>query len=58
MREIAAEPVVAAAGAEQATLAVRLGNSPGPLNMPLLIRATAERSGDPIVAETPLELVR
>ena len=58
MRDIAAEPVVVAAHEQQATLVLRLGNQPGPLNMPLTIRATCERGGDPITAETPLELVK
>jgi hypothetical protein len=58
MQDIAAEPTVAPADAEQATLVLRLGGQPGPLNMPLTIRATGERGGDPITAETPLELVR
>jgi hypothetical protein len=58
MRDIAAEPMVVAAGEEQSSLVLRLGNQPGPLNVPLTIRATGERGGDPITAETPLELVR
>jgi hypothetical protein len=57
MRDIAAESVTVAAGAEQVTLVLRLGSQPGPLNMPLVIRVTGERGGDPITAETPLELV-
>jgi hypothetical protein len=57
LTDIAAEPVEATAGSEQAAITVRLGAAPGPLNMPLLIRATSERSGDPVVAESPLELV-
>jgi hypothetical protein len=54
--DIAAD-AIEAAGAEQAALTVRIGAAPGPLNMPLLIRATAQRNGDPIVAESPLEFV-
>jgi hypothetical protein len=57
MTGIAADPVEAAADADQATLTVRLGPTPGPLNMPLLLRATAHRNGDPIIAESPVELV-
>jgi hypothetical protein len=54
---IAAEQVSADALSDQATLVLRVGAQPGPFNMPLLIRATGERGGDPIVAEAPLELV-
>ena len=57
MRDIAAEPVTAATGANDAALTIRFGTQPGPLNMPLTIRATADRNGEPVVAELPLELV-
>lgn len=55
--DIAADPVTASGEATAASLTIRIGPSPGPLNTPLLLRATAERHGDPIVAESPLELV-
>ncbi|HEX5102752.1 MAG TPA: PPC domain-containing protein [Pirellulaceae bacterium] len=57
MQDISAQPVTAAAGAEQETVTLRLGEHPGPLNMPLLIRATGERNGDPVIAEAEIELV-
>jgi hypothetical protein len=57
MQDVSADVVQSPPGAEQATVVVRIGARPGPLNMPVLIRATAERSGDPVVAEAPLELV-
>ena len=55
--DIAADPVTAPGEANQASLTIRLGPSPGPLSAPVLLRATAERNGDPIIAESPLELV-
>ena len=57
MRDITAEPVVVPADAETASMVIRFGSSPGPLNMPLLVRATAERGGEPVVAETAIEAV-
>ena len=57
MRQIAAEPVIAAPDAQTIDLHLRLGDQPGPLNMPLSIRATVEKDGAPIIAETDLELV-
>jgi hypothetical protein len=57
MRDVAAVPVVVPAGSAQATLVVRFGVAPGPLNMPLLVRATTDRGGEPLVAEASLELV-
>jgi hypothetical protein len=58
VRGISAETVEAPAGADSAVLKIRLGSSPGPLNMPVIIRATGERDGEPITAEEPLELLR
>ena len=55
MRDIAADPAIVPADADVATFTVRFGRSPGPLNMPLVIRATAERGGEPVVAETAIE---
>lgn len=57
MRGIAAEPVAVDSGTGEAILAVRFGEQAGPFNMPLMIRATGERGGDPIVAEAEIELV-
>ncbi|MCI0358970.1 MAG: hypothetical protein L0211_10870 [Planctomycetaceae bacterium] len=57
MRDIAAEPAIVPADSDQATLVVKLGPAPGPLNMPLVVRATAQRTGDSLVAEEQLELV-
>jgi hypothetical protein len=54
---IGADPIEAAAGAEEATIAVRVGTQPGPLNMPLMIRASGNKNGDPVIAESPLEFV-
>jgi len=53
---ISAEPVVLAAGEERASLRLRFAHEIGPLNMPLVVRATAQ-SEPPVVAETKLELV-
>jgi hypothetical protein len=55
---ITAEPVIASPDQESATLLLKLDQAPGPLNMPLTIRAVAERGGDPLTAETPLVLVK
>lgn len=57
MRDIAAQPVEVAAEGDQASLKIDLGKQPGPLNMPVLIRAHAQRDGEPVVAEVNLELL-
>ena len=57
MGDIAAEPVIAPAESVGGAVVIRFGRQPGPFNMPLVIRATGERGGDPIIAESPLELV-
>lgn len=57
MGDIAAEPVTVAPAAETAEFRLRFGSLPGPLNMPLVIRATAEKEGVPVVAELSLEPV-
>jgi hypothetical protein len=57
MGDIAAQPVEVAAEADQAVLKIDLGATPGPLNMPLLIRGQTERDGEPIIAEVNLELL-
>jgi hypothetical protein len=58
MQDISADAITAPAGASAATLKIKLGQAPGPLNMPLVIRATAERQGETIVGEEPIELIR
>lgn len=57
IHDIAAEPVTTRGDAHEASLKLRLGPTPGPLNQPLLLRATADLHGDPVIAESPLELV-
>ena len=58
IRDISAEPVTLPAGTDSGQLRLRLGASPGPFNMPLRIRATAEREGQPIIGESEIELTR
>jgi hypothetical protein len=57
LRGVSAAPVIVPANQEAGELALAFGESPGPFTAPLLIRATAERAGDPLVAEASLELV-
>jgi hypothetical protein len=57
IEDIAADPITTSSDVSQASLTLRLGPAPGPLNTPLLLRATAELHGDPVIAESPLELV-
>jgi hypothetical protein len=57
IHDIVADPVTAPGDATAASLTIRLGPSPGPLNAPLLLRATGHLHGDPVLAESPLELV-
>ena len=56
MRDISAEPVTLPAGTDSGQIRLRFGPSPGPFNMPLLLRATAERNGEPVVGETEIEI--
>jgi len=58
MQGISARAVTAPAGTDTATLKIKIGEAPGPLNMPLVIRATAERQGETIIGEEPIELIR
>ncbi|HVC96913.1 MAG TPA: hypothetical protein VND64_24755 [Pirellulales bacterium] len=53
---ISAEPVLLAPSEERASLRLHFAHAIGPLNMPLVVRATAQ-SEPPVVAETKLELV-
>jgi hypothetical protein len=57
VRDISAEPLTVPAGTDSVEFRIRFGPSPGPLNMPLLIRATAEKNGDSVVAEATVEAV-
>jgi hypothetical protein len=57
MQGVSSASVDAPADATTATLTIKLGSQPGPLNMPLTIRASAQRQGDVITAEEPLELI-
>jgi len=57
MRDVSAAAVTAPGSAEAEIMTLRFGPQPGPFNMPLLIRATTEKNGDPIIAEWPFELV-
>lgn len=58
MQGVAADPVEIPAGATEGKLTLRFADACGPFNMPILIRATAKRGDDPLVAEAALELVR
>ena len=57
MRDLAAATIEAKPQDATAQLILRCGPMPGPLNMPLTIRATSERNGKPVVSETPLTLL-
>ena len=57
MHGVSAEPLVVAAEQSAATLTVHFAaDGPGPFNMPLTVRATLTGGGDPVVAETKLEI--
>ena len=56
MRDISAEAVTLPAGTDNGQLRIRLGATPGPFNMPLRIRATAEKDAAPIIGESEIEL--
>jgi hypothetical protein len=58
MRGITAEPVEVGAEDERATLAIRFApEGRGPFNMPVVMRATLLDKGEPVVAETSLEIL-
>lgn len=57
MRDLAAATIEAKPQDTSAKLMLRCGMNPGPLNMPLTIRATSERNGKRVVSETPLTLL-
>jgi hypothetical protein len=56
MRDVSAEAVTLPAGTDSGQLRIRLGASPGPFNMPVRLRATAEKDGAPILGESEIEL--
>lgn len=57
MRDLTAATIEAKPLDTAAKMILRCGPAPGPLNMPLTIRATSERNGKPIVSESPLTLL-
>jgi hypothetical protein len=57
MHDLAAATIEAKPQDQTAKLTLRCGAAPGPLNMPLTIRATSERNGKPVVSEAPLTLL-
>lgn len=57
LRDVSAKTVEIPADQEQGELELVYGAAPGPFTMPLVIRATARRGDDPLVAEATLELV-
>jgi hypothetical protein len=57
LRDVHADPVTLAADEDAAVLNIRFGSSPGPINIPLVIRATAILGNDRVIGETDLELV-
>jgi hypothetical protein len=56
LRGVAAERVRIPAGRERAVLSLRFGSVLGPFNMPVVIRATTMYRGEPVVAETKVEI--
>lgn len=54
-RGVSATETVIPADQTSGTLNIRLGQKPGPFNMPAVIRAETMIDGDPVVAETPIE---
>ena len=58
LRDVSAEPLTLPAGTDSGQLRLRLGLAPGPFNLPLHIRATALKEGEPVVGESEIELVR
>ena len=54
---IEAEVITLEPDQNRSVMAIRAGSTVGPLNMPVLLRATILEKGDPIVAETEVTLV-
>ena len=57
LRDVTAAAVTVPADQETGELVMSFGDAPGPFTAPLVIRATADRAGDPLVAEASVELV-
>jgi hypothetical protein len=56
MRDVSAEAVTLPAGTDSGQVRIRLGASPGPFNMPVKLRAMAEKDGSAILGESEIEL--
>ena len=55
---VSAEPVVVAADQSAATVVLHFAaDAVGPFNTPLTLRAVLMEKGDPVIAETKLEIV-
>jgi hypothetical protein len=57
MTGIQAEPITVAGDKNAGTLAIRFPAKLGPMNAPLVIRATATENGKPVIAEAKLEVL-
>lgn len=55
---VAADPIVLPEAEERGELIVQFGASPGPLNMPLLLRASCGEGDQRVVGEAEIELFR
>jgi hypothetical protein len=59
LQAIQAEPVIIPAGQNQKVLSIRIDQDlKGPINAPLVLRATLIDQGKPVVAETRLDIQR
>lgn len=56
-QDVRADPVLIPPGGKEAMMRIQFGKSPGPFNMPALVRATTLDSKNPQTAETQLEFV-
>lgn len=57
IRGVHSNPVTLAADESQGSLQVRRDATAGPFNCPLIVQAMATENGDPVVAETHVEIV-
>lgn len=57
MQGIQADSITIAADRKEGTIAVRFAGKFGPINAPLVLRATAMEKGQPVVAETKIEVI-
>ena len=57
MRDVSAEPLTVLPDVARVEFCLRFGASSGPFNMPLMIRATAEKDGEIVVAEALIDAV-